>query len=352
MSHFCLLREPQNYSVEDWDLVADAEAREYWLTHFAAHIEEVFSAAGTRYGLAAKGRIAKARTVFLEQLQKLRAAPDSLPGGKLGVIDLCRLREAALRGNKINDPFLHIKQRENASAIALYPSVIERLDRLEPKDRWLHLVECIFAGNIFDLGSVATMKYARDGVDFTQVVEELPKRPWLVDQYDALEPVLPIDGVAQWAKAVIFVDNAGADFILGAMPLARALALDGVKIVLAANEQPSLNDMTIDETVATVEELAAQDDALADLIAADMFEVVSSGNDLPLIDLSNVSDELNAAAEGAELVILEGMGRAVESNFNAKFTCDVLRLAMLKDEAVARHIGGKNFDVVCKFDRP
>jgi len=80
-----------------------------------------------------------------------------------------------------------------------------------------------------------------------------------------------------------------------------------------------------------------------------MFDVVSSGNDIPLIDLSEVSDELNEAASDADLVILEGMGRSVETNFDADFTVDAIWLALLKDEKVASHFGAGLFDCVCKY---
>ena len=98
-----------------------------------------------------------------------------------------------------------------------------------------------------------------------------------------------------------------------------------------------------------VERLAALDEDLAALVSGEMFEVVSTGNDLPLIDLSNVTDELNLAAADADLVILEGMGRAIESNLDAKFTVDTLHLALLKDEAVAARVGGQLYDCVCKY---
>jgi hypothetical protein len=65
--------------------------------------------------------------------------------------------------------------------------------------------------------------------------------------------------------------------------------------------------------------------------------------------LSEVSDELNHVAENADLLILEGMGRGVESNFDASFTCDTLNIAMIKDVAVAKRMGGRVFDVVCRF---
>jgi len=80
-----------------------------------------------------------------------------------------------------------------------------------------------------------------------------------------------------------------------------------------------------------------------------MFEVVSSGNDIPLIDLSEVSDELNEAAADAELVVLEGMGRAIESNYDAAFKVDTLHLALLKDPLVAARVGGEVYDCVCKY---
>ena len=83
-----------------------------------------------------------------------------------------------------------------------------------------------------------------------------------------------------------------------------------------------------------------------------MLEVVSTGTDLPMIDLSDVSDELNDASADADLVILEGMGRAVETNFDAKFKVDTLKLALIKDPTVAKKVSpdGQMFDCVCKYE--
>jgi type II pantothenate kinase len=86
-----------------------------------------------------------------------------------------------------------------------------------------------------------------------------------------------------------------------------------------------------------------------DLAGCDI-ELVSSGTGEPLIDLRGVSDELNDAASDADLVILEGMGRGVESNLEAELTCDRLNLAMIKDELIARSIGGELYDCVCRFE--
>jgi len=349
MSHFCLLSNPDQYVAQDWDLLKDEASRQHWLDLFGNHFGEALKAAAVTYGRGATRPIAAAGKQFAEVIARLRQDPASLPGGRLNVIELCRAREKVLRDNRLGDPFGHVKIRENKAAAELYPQVARRLRAMSGRDKWLHMVESIFAGNIFDLGSPMTLHMAQQPTDYLSALENLKPRPWRVDDFDRLAQDLPDHPPTKWGKVLIFVDNAGSDFILGVMPLARELAMFGTKVVLAANELPSLNDMTADETVAVVEQLAVEDSDLAALVHAGMFEVVSTGNDIPLIDLSQVSDELNAVAADAELVILEGMGRGVESNFNVKLKVDTLWLSLLKDPAVAARVGGEVFDCVCKY---
>jgi len=135
------------------------------------------------------------------------------------------------------------------------------------------------------------------------------------------------------------------------MPLLKELAAGGTSIVLAANELPSLNDLTVEETSMCLEEIAAVDADLEVMVSGGMFTTVSSGNDLPLIDLTRISDALNAAAADADLIIIEGMGRGIESNFDAAFKVDTLRLAVLKDPEVAEKFGGELLDCICKYQR-
>jgi uncharacterized protein with ATP-grasp and redox domains len=349
MSHFCLLSDPANYVAIDWDLLADPEGRAHWLDHFDRHFVLTLEHARTWYGRPAMGRIEAAGKQFKETVQRLRTDPACLPGGKLDIIELDRLRGQILAKHQLPDPFQHIKARENNSAMELYPELVHDLHVMSAEDKWLHLVECVFAGNIFDLGALETMDLANDPVEFIDLIERTKPRPWLVDDYDRLAADLATGPPTPWTKAIVLVDNAGTDFVLGLLPLVRELALAGTQIVLAANEDPALNDMTVDETIDVVEKLAANDPDLAALIEGGMMEVVSSGNGIPLIDLSQVSDELNEAAADADLVILEGMGRAVESNFNTPFTVDSLRLAILKDAAVAKRLGGEMYDCICKY---
>jgi uncharacterized protein with ATP-grasp and redox domains len=148
-----------------------------------------------------------------------------------------------------------------------------------------------------------------------------------------------------YRKAVFFIDNAGSDFLLGALPMMRWLAMRGTQIVLAANERPTLNDMTIYDIRAWWPRILEVEPSLRDL----PITAITTGTGEPLIDLAEISAELNEASADADLVILEGMGRGVESNLDAEFSCDAVNLAMLKDEIVAQRVNGKLFDCVCQF---
>lgn len=52
----------------------------------------------------------------------------------------------------------------------------------------------------------------------------------------------------------------------------------------------------------------------------------------------------------ADLVVLEGMGRAVHTNLNAKFTTDSLKLAVVKNEWLAKSLGTENFSVIFAYE--
>ena len=352
MARFRLLKDPDNYVLYDWDLVEDTESLAYWLEHFAAQFRQTLKCAGDRYGLEADGpeRIHAAGEHFDRILEHLRLEPDSLPGGRLGVVDICRLREMVLRGHDIGDPFANLKAGENRIALGCYPNTIESYGELSGREKWLALARGVFSGNLFDVGSTVGMEAPGVPPDFFRSLDRVKPRPWLIDGFDAFVEDASRPG-GSWHKAVVFIDNAGSDFILGLMPLLKELASSGVSIVLAANELPSLNDLTAVETQMCLDELVRVDPDLGVLVCDGAFEVVSSGNALPLIDLTDISDALDTAAAGADLVILEGMGRGIESNFNTAFSVDSLHLAILKDSQVARRFGGELLDCIFKYTR-
>jgi hypothetical protein len=66
--------------------------------------------------------------------------------------------------------------------------------------------------------------------------------------------------------------------------------------------------------------------------------------------LSPVCVCLCACVQDADLVVLHGMGRAIHTNYYARFTCDALKVAVIKTEVVARQIGARLFDGVVRFE--
>jgi type II pantothenate kinase len=349
MKPFCKLADPHGYVACDWDFSVDAAAREYWVDFFVKHVETVLrvgveAAVARGEALeAARGRAGACREAFAANFE--RYARNHNEFGRVTILTLDEWRDQIVRRHGFVDPFIDVKERENAKMLPLLPTLCREIDALPaPLEQLRAVIEGLFAGNIFDMGAAATAKaFASGSPDFFNIRATLPKRPWLIDDFDAFETRMVAGPVHR--RAVFFIDNAGSDFMLGALPMIRWLAQRGTHVVIAANERPSLNDMTIHDVLAWWPKVVRAEPSFASL----PLELASTGTGEPLIDLSRVSDDLNAASADADLVILEGMGRGVESNLDARFTCDALRVAMIKDEMVAARCGGKVFDVVCRF---
>jgi damage-control phosphatase, subfamily II, stand-alone protein len=329
-------------------------------------------------------------------------------------ISLCHLRDAVLHSLGVGrDIFWGVKRQEDAAALALLPGVLRGLDaRFQevavvagegsrpPHRASLELaVRGVLAGNVFDLGAAASADLFARGEGggaaafcATRDAKLLP-RPWCVDDLDALLDALTSTTPRPYAKAVLFADNAGSDVLLGLIPLARELLRLGVpEIVLAANTEPTLNDTTAAELrplVRRAAELDPDPSLLPAAVQSGAMRVVASGNGLPVIDLLQVSRELadecrlkplaavttqeqreqqqqqqekqqqgssggsgsGGVGGGGLLLVLEGMGRGIETNLRAEFTCDALRIGVVKHQEVARCLNGRLYDPVVRFTR-
>jgi damage-control phosphatase, subfamily II, stand-alone protein len=62
-----------------------------------------------------------------------------------------------------------------------------------------------------------------------------------------------------------------------------------------------------------------------------------------------VSRELAAEAEDADLVVIEGMGRSIETNLWAEFKVESLKIAMAKHPEVAQSLKGRLYDCVINY---
>jgi type II pantothenate kinase len=354
-----LLADPAGYRPCLWDLRENPDQRAYWLGLFRRHFPTLLDAyaaeAGDR-GVAA-GNIAACRSEASEKFDSYLDATEAEPerDRPLTILDICTAREEVLRAVGIEDAYRLAKRRDTEHALGILPQLLEELDQLPETERRVALLEGVFAGNIYDLGATETVSMFTDQrVDFHAVRAQLKPRPWRVDHLDA------------WARrwsgpphraAVLFVDNAGPDVTLGMLPFARELLRRGTRVILTANATPSLNDITHEEMKELMRRVAEFDRLIAEAWAEGRLRLIHSGNHAPLIDLSRVSAELadTVREEQVDLVVLEGMGRAIESNFDARLRCDTLKLAMIKDRGVAEGLaahapGTELFDLILKFE--
>ena len=79
-------------------------------------------------------------------------------------------------------------------------------------------------------------------------------------------------------------------------------------------------------------------------------QLVATGQGSPCVDLGRITDRLAALAVEADLLVLHGMGRAIHTNYHARFSVDTLKVAVVKSEVVAEHIHARLFEGVVRFE--
>ncbi|KAK1363099.1 Pantothenate kinase 2 [Heracleum sosnowskyi] len=373
---FPLLADLKTYEPNTIDLLDRGEL-DYWFTVLSAHLPDlvdkaVASEGGTEDAKRRGDAFARAFSAHLARLMEEPAAY-----GKLGLANLLELREECLREFYFVDAYRSIKQRENEASLAVLPDLLLELDGMNEERRLLMLIEGVLAANIFDWGSRACVDLYHKGtiIEIYRMSRNKMHRPWRVDDFDIFKERMLGSGDTKphpHKRALLFVDNSGADIVLGMLPLAREFLRRGTEVVLVANSLPALNDVTAMELPEIVAEAAKHCDILrraavaGGLLVDAMISsqdrsidnsssvplmVVENGCGSPCIDLRQVSSELAAAAKDADLIILEGMGRSLHTNYNAKFKCDALKLAMVKNQRLAEKlIKGNIYDCVCRYE--
>lgn len=374
---FPLLADPKTYEPNTIDL-SDHSELEYWFTVLSEHLPDLVDKAVASEGGTddAKRRGDAFARAFSAHLARLMEDPAAY--GKLGLANLLELREECLREFYFVDAYRSIKQRENEASLAVLPDLLMEIDSMNEETRLLTLIEGVLAANIFDWGSRACVDLYHKGtiIEIYRMSRKKMQRPWRVDDFDLFKERILGSGdkkPAPHKRALLFVDNSGADVILGMLPLARELLRRGTEVVLVANSLPALNDVTAMELPDIVAEAAKhcdilrraaeaggllvdaminiQDASKENSVSAVPLMVVENGCGSPCIDLRQVSSELAAAAKDADLIILEGMGRALHTNFNARFKCDALKLAMVKNQRLAEKlIKGNIYECVCRYE--
>ena len=360
----------QGYRPDTLDLVSDPEERDYWLDLLADHLPSLVKKAVASLGAtdAAREQGDAFQATFSELLARVKAEPAAY--GQLSLAGIFEMREECLRAFAFQDAYRSVKDAENAAALQVLPDLLAEVDALPVRDRLLALVEGVLAGNIFDWGSRACVELYHNGtiLEIYRRARSTLARPWGIDNFDTFAAkLLPTDEqgtpLFRYRRALLFCDNSGADVLLGMIPFARELLRRGTDVVLVANSLPALNDVTATELAGVLAEASTFDETLRAALAAaaqgtpthqlgpPRLMLVANGNGSPCIDLRRVSHELCVAAKGADLVVLEGMGRAIHTNLRARFSCDVVKLAMIKNSRLAKKIfGGALYDCVFQFE--
>ncbi|KAL8160637.1 hypothetical protein V2J09_002174 [Rumex salicifolius] len=289
---------------------------------------------------------------YADILEDLKKDPESHGGPPDCIVIhlLCRLREQILRELGFRDIFKKVKDEENAKAISLFSHVVNLHDAIEdPEKRLENLIRGIFAGNLFDLGSAKLAEvFSKDGMSFLASCQSLVPRPWVIDDLDTFKLKWT---KKSWKKAStkhVFYHLLGNYSGVGQRSELCSFYYNNM-VVLAANDMPSINDITYYELIEIIAKLKDDQGLLLGVDSSKLL-IANSGNDLPVIDLSVVSQELAYLSSDADLVIIEGMGRGLETNLYAQFKCDSIKIAMVKHPEVAQFLGGRLYDCVIKYN--
>ena len=148
---------------------------------------------------------------------------------------------------------------------------------------------------------------------------------------------------------MVFVDNSGSDFIFGILPFVRFLLSQGSQVVIAANTYPSVNDITAVEIGPILAHIKVFDPIIAKALDGSL-QVVPSGSGSPCLNLLKMSEDLALASQDVDLVVIEGMGRAIHTNFYAKFSVDALKVAVFKNPQIAQHLNASIYDGMVLFE--
>ena len=140
--------------------------------------------------------------------------------------------------------------------------------------------------------------------------------------------------------------------MLGVPALVKTLASAGFRPRIVANESPALNDMTAFETAGLLRQIGLLEPDVKSLIESKRLDVISSGSRTSGLDMTRVSREFDEAASHAEITMVIGQGRAVETNWNTKLALPWARAAVVKDKLVARALGCDLFDPLLTFEAP
>jgi len=179
------------------------------------------------------------------------------------------------------DPYRHIKQCSNEVALSMLPALERRIG--QSGDPFAAAVRVALAGNIIDFGANHETDVSLKGIE--TVVEQAFAAPLNSLALESLR------AAASSAESILYIcDNAGE------IAFDRLLIeqLGPHKVTAAVRGGPIINDATLEDAVAV---------GLAGLTT-----VISTGDDLPGVIVSQCNEPFQNIFHGADLVIAKGQG--------------------------------------------
>eukprot|EP00127_Corallochytrium_limacisporum_P006429 Clim_evm19s227 gene=Clim_evmTU19s227 len=341
------------YNPDTINLIADDEGRKYWIeycyTSIGAFVQRAVDCEGDTAEATIRGNDAYDR--FMKLIKSVEENPAA--HGELSLRTLLDTREEILHDHGFKDPYWQKKQVENDAALAMFPQVMIELDEMSEPQRYREVLRNVLGGNVFDWGAKDVSDMLEAGkLDF-QTAKQKIREPWFVDDSDLIIRRMVSAGIRKvppWRKILIFPDNSGADIVLGIFPFVRELLRMGSTVILAVNSEPALNDVTYPELLQLSTALAGISPLIKKSLMNNNLRLMSSGSTSLCLDLRKIDSDICAEAEDCDLMVLEGMGRSVITNWDASFTIDTLKIASLKSKWMAEQMGAQVFDACVRFE--
>lgn len=212
----------------------------------------------------------------------------------------------------IRDPYRELKKKCTEQALALYPSLKERVRSTE--DRLRRAIRIAIAGNVIDFGSNTPFDMARD-------LKSILNQKFAIDHYDTFKARLAE------AKDILYIaDNAGETVF------DRVLIEElGKPVTYVVRGQPIINDAVYEDAIAGGLNRVAQ--------------ILSSGADAPGNILPLCSDEFMKVYEASDFIISKGQGNYEGFSEESR---PIFFLLKAKCSVIARHIGVEQGSIILK----
>jgi bifunctional damage-control phosphatase, subfamily II, fusion protein len=357
--HCPFLLDSNIYIPDLIDLTKDDEARDYWLNCFEKTIEtyekQCIKSCQDNETLPAELRAKSFKNSYLSKLRELFISPSAY--GILTVRSLLDLREHCMAEFDFVDIYSNEKHEENRLGVELLNKRLEYFDSIEDREtRLYYLFKGLLAGNVYDYGARAVIEKQKSGnLDkFQDAIDSIDDTLMNLNDFKQLKHQIL---TKTYNSICIFVDNSGFDIVLGVLPVVvEFLKNKTTSVILCANSKAAINDITYGELLIVIKKVCSSNPIMNEAFyESKRLIIMETGSTSPCLDLSRINiDLVNLMTKmNVDFIILEGMGRAIHTNYNAKFKCDSLKVAVLKNKWLAQRFNffqDEKFPIVFKFE--